>query len=637
MCITRSKEKRPALRWPCSADLGSNNRSPHHKKAINMDDTKSVASSPLVHAIKLAKCGFEVFPCHGVTAAGCDCGGQDCHNPGKHPIGAAAPAGFKSATSDISQISEWWTEYPTANIGIRPPKGVFVLDFDDAAEVEAYDLPETPSAKSGRPGGGFHVWLKGDYLNTGNLCDTHIQIRGHNGYVIGPPSQHASGNVYTWIATPDEFEIADPPEAVVSLIERHMAGSNGKAKAKVKPGAVGVREGGRTFALWSLAGRYFRMGLHYNEALELCKLWNLQNIPPLSPRAVEDKVRGIWEKHQRTYGEVVEPNLTRAADTLQQPIVLADPIVEGLIRKGEVVNLIGATKMNKSHMVMDLAISIATGTKWMGRFDVQQGPVVLLDNELHTNTLRWRLNELTKAKGLRPEDLGDLHFDCLRGRICGIDMMDRYFEMVAELNPLAIICDAMYRFLPAGISENDNAAITQLYNGLDRNAMRTNSALIGVMHSTKGGQSDKATTDVGAGAGAFSRAADTHLVVRRHEQDNLFVLDAAVRSFAPLDQMTLEWRYPLFSISEIEPVLRGATSIREGKRFKRTEAIKSQMPGVLKHKGPMTKSALADALGVDRRTIQGLILEGIEDGIFCEVKFKVRGKTVDGIQLVSSA
>ncbi|MGI6417616.1 MAG: hypothetical protein ACOX1P_18335 [Thermoguttaceae bacterium] len=61
------------------------------------------------------------------------------------------------------------------------------------------------------------------------------------------------------------------------------------------------------------------------------------------------------------------------------------------------------------------------------------------------------------------------------------------------------------------ISENDNAAIMSLYNVIDGYAARLNTAWVNVHHASKGDQSGKGTTDVGSGAGAQSRAADTHL------------------------------------------------------------------------------------------------------------------------------
>src|SRR5690606_3187645 len=109
-----------------------------------------------------------------------------------------------------------------------------------------------------------------------------------------------------------------------------------------------------------------------------------------------------------------------------------------------------------------------------------------------------------------------------------------------------IILDAFYRFLPEGASENDNAQMAQLYNQLDRYAAETGAAIACIHHSSKGVQSFKRTTDVGAGAGAQSRAADCHLVLREHADDGCVVLDAAVRSFPPVDPRVLRWAFPLW-------------------------------------------------------------------------------------------
>jgi hypothetical protein len=49
--------------------------------------------------------------------------------------------------------------------------------------------------------------------------------------------------------------------------------------------------------------------------------------------------------------------------------------------------------------------------------------------------------------------------------------------------------------------------------------------------------------DVGGGAGAQSRATDTHLVLRPHEEDNVVVRNAAVRTWAPIVPMWLRLAY----------------------------------------------------------------------------------------------
>ncbi|MCD4825945.1 MAG: helicase RepA family protein, partial [Phycisphaerae bacterium] len=98
-----------------------------------------------------------------------------------------------------------------------------------------------------------------------------------------------------------------------------------------------------------------------------------------------------------------------------------------------------------------------------------------------------------------------------------------------------------------GTDENDNGAIAYLYNLIDRYAGQLQCAFVLIHHASKGNQSGKAVTDVGAGAGSQSRAADTHLILRPHEEEGITVLESAVRSWPPMEPLGLSWEWPLFT------------------------------------------------------------------------------------------
>src|SRR5205085_5125384 len=109
-----------------------------------------------------------------------------------------------------------------------------------------------------------------------------------------------------------------------------------------------------------------------------------------------------------------------------------------------------------------------------------------------------------------------------------------------------IVFDAKYRFARPGQSENDNASEALFYNDADRFAGAMQAAVAFVHHATKGSQTEKRASDVGAGAGAQSRAADVHAIFREHEDDGAFVFEALVRSFAPVEPIGLRWIFPLW-------------------------------------------------------------------------------------------
>ncbi len=229
---------------------------------------------------------------------------------------------------------------------------------------------------------------------------------------------------------------------------------------------------------------------------------------------------------------------------------LHKPIVHGMLREGETMNIIASPKMGKSLLVSGLAISIATGMDWFG-MNVEQGKVLHIDNELHVPTITDRYMKITRAMNL-PHHLFSDNIDivCHRGKLKDLVAMGSMFDKIEPGQYKLIIIDAFYRALPKDTDENDNGAIASLYNLIDHYAAKLQCAFAMIHHTSKGNQSGKAVTDVGAGAGSQSRAADTHLVIRPHTEDDIVVLEAAVRSWPAMQPKALYLEWPLFVPTE---------------------------------------------------------------------------------------
>jgi AAA domain len=221
-------------------------------------------------------------------------------------------------------------------------------------------------------------------------------------------------------------------------------------------------------------------------------------------------------------------------------------VIDGILRRGEIANVIASPKVGKSFLAGNLAWCVADGRQWLTH-TVTQGRVLVIDNELHAATLANRLDRIARDMQIDATDCDAIDVICLRGQ--NIDI--HHLEMrLAEIPPgtysLAIV-DALYRTLPQGTSENDNAAMMAIYNKLDHYANLWDSAIVVVHHSSKGSQGDKSLTDVGSGAGAISRAADTHIAIRPHEQPELCVLEAVTRSFKSPEPVSIRFDWPLWS------------------------------------------------------------------------------------------
>ena len=164
-------------------------------------------------ALLYAQRGWLVFPCHTVGDKGCSCRCTDCGSPGKHPRIAG---GLNSASADPEAISRWWARWPGANVAVRTGavSGLVVVDIDpDHGGVATMrnlvdshgSLTRGPVVRTGS--GGWHAYFRhpGEPVrnSAGTRLGAGVDVRGDGGYVIAPPSRHASGRQYEWDVTGD--------------------------------------------------------------------------------------------------------------------------------------------------------------------------------------------------------------------------------------------------------------------------------------------------------------------------------------------------------------------------------------------------------------------------------------------------
>ena len=223
-------------------------------------------------------------------------------------------------------------------------------------------------------------------------------------------------------------------------------------------------------------------------------------------------------------------------------------LIDGFLRIGETMNIIAAPKTGKSWLVTQLAICVASGTEWFGHV-CKAGKVLLIDNELHEETSANRIPLVVEAmRKVDPnlpnvDDMIDVWN--LRGKWKSIADLAAWLPKFKEAGYRMIVIDAFYRALPKDTDENDNGSIASIYNLIDTFAKKVGCSFVLIHHTSKGNQSQKSITDVGAGAGSQSRAADTHLILREHKNDGYLVLEAVVRSFPRQEPIVLQKAFPL--------------------------------------------------------------------------------------------
>ncbi len=288
------------------------------------------------------------------------------------------------------------------------------------------------------------------------------------------------------------------------------------------------------------------------------------------------------------------------AEFRHQYPTLHPPVVDGLLREGETANIISASKVGKSWLSNSLALSIATGRTWLHTFPCAQGRVLLIDNELHKPTIAHRIPKVADAMQIATGEYENA-FDVisLRGRRITLRNIRPIIERIEAGQYKCIIVDAWYRMIPPGLNENSNADIMDLYNTLDGFAAHTRAAIVVIHHASKGVQAEKAVTDVGAGAGAQSRAADSHIVLRPHDEPGCVVMESTVRSFPPMEPIALRWAFPVWERDyAIDPTaLKGRKSKGEERQDGRDREGLDKVRGVLTADAPLTLRGIRDRTG----------------------------------------
>jgi virulence-associated protein VagC len=295
------------------------------------------------------------------------------------------------------------------------------------------------------------------------------------------------------------------------------------------------------------------------------------------------------------------------------------------------MNIIAAPKEGKSWMVYGMALSVASGLNWLG-FKTNPGKVLLIDNELHPSELSFRLTQAANSMMLDASDLGDsLIVEPLRGTWPDINSIDEILRQnYAKEDISLIVLDAYYRLLPGGTSENDNAGVTLIFNQLDKIAARHQCSIALVHHASKGDQSGKALTDVGSGAGALTRAADTHLVIRPHEQEELAVMEAVCRSHRQPKPMTIRFDFPSWRHEEsVEPEVRVPKTDGDRKQTKRDSEADAAVIGCLHELTEAHARDIRNHTGMSPDRITKAITRLLEsERIQVTKEFKKNGKDV---------
>jgi len=233
--------------------------------------------------------------------------------------------------------------------------------------------------------------------------------------------------------------------------------------------------------------------------------------------------------------------LVNHADTLgmswQEIDGLRPPfVIDGFVRRGEVLLLGAESKSRKSWLAQDAGFAVAAGSPWLADgdgengFTTAQGNVHVIDLELNPGEMRYRF---AKARGNRfadcPKVAAAVTSKVAAYSLDGLNVAD-ILPLLEELKGTVqpgdlVIVDCLYRLCPDG---NDVVPLAAILETVKRFASDTQAGVILVDHFRKAGD-DKARNRFN---GSFvKQASASTLVAVEVTADDMLVLNIDARTF----------------------------------------------------------------------------------------------------------
>lgn len=426
------------------------------------------------------------------------------------------------------ELASW--SWPGVGVVTGPQSGILVLDVDGPegeAELKKYGHPPTPMVRT--PSGGLHLYFKHPNIEarTGIRVAPGLDIKAAGGYVAAPPSVGPSGRAYEWIVSPEEAEIADPPEWLLRLVE--------SARWK-EAGPIGewIPSGQRNQELASLAGTMRRRGAGEEEIQAALEVANRKRCdPPLEDAEVAKIARSIAGYPPEKAATI---HLSRSEHGAPVGVLLEEVQPERVkwfwqyrIPFGKLTLVEGDPGTGKSAATTDLASRASAGKPLPDGTPCEACGVVICSAEDGlADTIRPRfdavggdpsrvvaLSTVPDAEGNErqlsiPEDLHIIE------------------SAIARVDAKLVIIDPLMAFLPGEVNSHRDQDVRRALAPLARSAEKTGAAYVVVRHLNKAGGGNVLYR--GGGSIGIIGAARSGLLIAKHPEDDGRRVLASIKS-----------------------------------------------------------------------------------------------------------
>jgi hypothetical protein len=238
--------------------------------------------------------------------------------------------------------------------------------------------------------------------------------------------------------------------------------------------------GERSDRLWELDCLLLDAGVSPEETLILVRetVWNKY-------AGTRRELDQLWVEVTKAKDHVTEPKFSPTAvlrekfqtydEFLSTPVPSEVWTVEGVWSHDAHGLIAGEPKTFKSFVAMDLAVSVASGTKFLGHFEVPEtGPVIMIQEENTPAMMKDRLEKITHSRGIGEsagmngngsdgvlemkarDDLPIFLMNNAQFNLTDEDHLSFLEKLVQTHKPKLLILDPLYLMIP-GLDENSAA------------------------------------------------------------------------------------------------------------------------------------------------------------------------------------
>lgn len=233
-----------------------------------------------------------------------------------------------------------------------------------------------------------------------------------------------------------------------------------------------------------------------------------------------------------------ETFLVKYLSEIQDTIPETSWLVKDLISTGGCGIVVGPPKGLKTWLLIDLLVSIATGTQFLGKFEViNKGKVLFFCAEQNEESIKKRVLSVAITRGLTESDLSNFLIIAENN----MDLSDRgdFSKLIATIDehqPVLVALDPLRRVM--SIDENSSKQVGEILSKIRNVQRELNVSFVLAHHTGKKSQSETILGGQFRGSSDFHSFGDFNFYMQPTKADQKIIkISFESRDFAPADSV----------------------------------------------------------------------------------------------------